>query len=110
MVMLASAAAGPVAAKPLGTIHSVEGEVEFRAPGGGWQRARPGMPIPRNSNLRTMDGSAEIVLQDGTRVHLAPDSLLVMYGEGRSRLSRNPAEIEMDEAELKRGLAALRGQ
>lgn len=88
-------------------LNSVSGKVEVRQSGGGWEPARAGMVLYPCSNLSTGDdGRASLTfVRDGTRVELAPRSLMVIYGN--RHVVSDPGSVAMNPDEIKRGLAAL---
>jgi hypothetical protein len=70
------------------------------------------MPLYSNYNVNTLDsGRADVEFIDRTRVFLAPNTLVVIYGTAsQTRVSRTPpAAVEVEAGEVKAGLAALRG-
>ncbi|WP_437969482.1 FecR domain-containing protein [Sorangium sp. So ce260] len=98
---------------PDAKIRSMRPDVRARPAGGGWSPAAPGMPLVTNSSVNTLDeGRADIEFVDRTRVLLAPNTLVVIYGTAsRTRVSKTPpAAVELEDGEVKAALAALRGQ
>jgi hypothetical protein len=83
------------------TAQAVDGAVEWRpapaAPAGdaaGWQTLLPGQSLQSGAQVRTLaQGSALLLLANGTRIHLQPDSLLDLdslqsYAQGAMHASR----------------------
>ncbi|WP_272828140.1 FecR domain-containing protein [Sorangium sp. Soce836] len=98
---------------PDAKIRSMHPDVRARAAAGAWAPAAPGMPLVANSSVNTLDeGRADIEFVDRTRVLLAPNTLVVIYGTAsRTRVSKTPpAAVELADGEVKAALAALRGQ
>ncbi|WP_437757867.1 FecR domain-containing protein [Sorangium sp. So ce1389] len=98
---------------PDAKIRSMRPDVRARPAGGAWSQANPGMPLLTNSSVNTLDnGRADIEFVDRTRVLLAPNTLVVIYGTAsRTRVSKTPpAAVELSDGEVKAALAALRGQ
>ncbi|WP_438009046.1 FecR domain-containing protein [Sorangium sp. So ce321] len=98
---------------PDAKIRSLRPDVRARPAGGAWSPATPGMPLLTNSSVNTLDaGRADIEFVDRTRVLLAPNTLVVIYGTAsRTRVSKTPpAAVELSDGEVKAALAALRGQ
>ncbi|XYI00364.1 FecR domain-containing protein [Sorangium sp. So ce1128] len=98
---------------PDAKIRSMRPDVRARPAGGAWSPATPGMPLLTNSSVNTLDdGRADIEFVDRTRVLLAPNTLVVIYGTAsRTRVSKTPpAAVELEDGEVKAALAALRGQ
>jgi hypothetical protein len=71
------------------------------------------MPLYSNYNVNTLDqGRADVEFIDRTRVFLAPNTLVVIYGTAsQTQVSKSaPAAVEVDAGEVKAALAALRGE
>lgn len=97
---------------PDAKLRSMNPDVRARAGGGSWSPAAPGMPLYSNYNVNTLDrGRADVEFIDRTRVFLAPNTLVVIYGTAsQTRVSKTPpAAVEVEAGEVKTGLAALRG-
>lgn len=97
---------------PDAKVRSMNPDVRARAGGGSWSPAAPGMPLYSNYNVNTLDkGRADVEFIDRTRVFLAPNTLVVIYGTAsQTRVSRSaPVAVEVEAGEVKAGLAALRG-
>ena len=97
---------------PDAKLRSMNPDVRARPGGGGWTPAATGMPLYANYNVNTLDkGRADVQFIDRTRVFLAPNTLVVIYGTAsRTRVSKTPpATVEVEVGEVKAGLAALRG-
>jgi hypothetical protein len=94
------------------SIRSMNPDVRAREAGASWSPASPGMPLHSSANVSTLEkGRADLEFIDRTRVFLAPNTLVVIYGTAaRTQVSRlPPARVELESGELKAGLAALRG-
>ena len=97
---------------PDAKLRSFNPDVRARPPGGAWNAASSGMPLYANSSVNTLDqGRADVEFIDRTRVFLAPNTLVVIYGTAnRTQVSKTPpAAVEVESGEVKAGLAALRG-
>ena len=97
---------------PDAKLRSINPDVRARPPGGGWNVAESGMPLFANSSVNTLDkGRADVEFIDRTRVFLAPNTLVIIYGTAnQTQVSRTPpAAVEVETGEVKAGLAALRG-
>lgn len=97
---------------PDAKLRSMNPDVRARPPGGGWNVAASGMPLFANSSVNTLDkGRADVEFVDRTRVFLAPNTLVVIYGTAnQTQVSKTPpAAVEVEAGEVKAGLAALRG-
>lgn len=98
---------------PDAKMRSMNPDVRARPPGGGWNLAAPGMPLYSNYNVNTLDqGRADVEFIDRTRVFLAPNTLIVIYGTAnQTRVSKTaPVAVEVEQGEVKAGLQALRGE
>jgi len=70
---------GQVAAPQGATLHLFEGEVEVRSPGGQWAQVNQALPLGTGYDIRTgPSGRAEIILDDGSKLFLDPDTELNM--------------------------------
>jgi hypothetical protein len=97
---------------PDAKLRSMNPDVRARPPGGSWNPAASGMPLFSNSSVNTLDkGRADVEFVDRTRVFLAPNTLVVIYGTAnQTSVSKTPpAAVEVESGEVKMGLAALRG-
>jgi hypothetical protein len=97
---------------PDARLKSMNPDVRARSGGAAWSPAAPGMSLYSNYNVNTLDrGRADIEFIDRTRVFLAENTLVVIYGTAsQTRVSKTPpASVEVDAGEVKAGLAALRG-
>jgi hypothetical protein len=97
---------------PDAKLRSMNPDVRARPGGGSWSPASPGMPLYSNYNVNTLDqGRADVEFIDRTRVFLAANTLVVIYGTAsQTRVSKTPpASVEVESGEVKAGLAALRG-
>jgi FecR protein len=98
---------------PDARMRSLNPDVRARPGGGAWGPASPGMPLYSSANVNTLDrGRADIEFVDRTRVFLAPNTLVVIYGTAnQSRVAKTPpVAVEVESGEVKAGLAALRGE
>jgi len=97
---------------PTARITSVNPETRARPAGGGWSQAASGQPLSSSSSVNTLEeGRAGIRFIDRSRVYLASNTLVVIYGTAsQSQVAKSrPARVELDRGELQAGLAALRG-
>ena len=97
---------------PTARITSVNPETRARPAGGGWSPAVSGQPLSSSSAVNTLEeGRAGIRFIDRSRVYLASNTLVVIYGTAsQSHVSKTrPARVQLDRGELQAGLAALRG-
>lgn len=97
---------------PDAKLRSLNPDVRARPGGGGWSPASTGMPLYSNYNVNTLDkGRADVEFIDRTRVFLAPNTLVVIYGTAsQTRVSKTPPPaVEVEAGEVKAGLSALRG-
>ena len=97
---------------PDAKLRSMNPDVRARLAGGSWNAAASGMPLYSNSSVNTLDkGRADVEFVDRTRVFLAPNTLVVIYGTAnQTRVAKTPpAVVEVESGEVKAGLAALRG-
>jgi len=96
---------------PDARLRSMNPDVRARPGSGGWAPAASGMPLFSNYNVNTLDqGRADVEFIDRTRVFLAPNTLVVIYGTAsQTRVSKTaPAAVEVESGEIKAGLSALR--
>jgi hypothetical protein len=97
---------------PDAKLRSMNPDVRARPAGGSWNAAASGMPLYSNSSVNTREkGRADVEFVDRTRVFLAPNTLVVIYGTAnQTRVSKTPpAAVEVESGEVKAGLSALRG-
>jgi hypothetical protein len=97
---------------PDAKLRSMNPDVRARLAGGSWNAAASGMPLYSNSSVNTLDkGRADVEFVDRTRVFLAPNTLVVIYGTAnQTHVSKTPpAAVEVESGEVKAGLSALRG-
>ncbi|WP_426956243.1 hypothetical protein [Muricoccus radiodurans] len=92
-------------------VESVTGLVAVGQAHGESGSARAGMALYANATVNTLNkGQARIRMTGGGVVDMPPKTLLVIYGPGRTRVSRNPpAPVEVDEQAVKDMLDILRG-
>ncbi len=99
-------------ALPDARLRSMNPDVEARAPGGSWSPASTGQPLRSSTSVHTQEaGRADIQFIDRTRVFLAPNTLVVIYGTAsQTAVSKTPPPaVEIEQGEVRAGLAALRG-
>jgi hypothetical protein len=102
-----------VTAIPDAKLRSVNPDVRARPSGGAWTTAASGMPLYSNAGVNSLkQGRADIEFVDHTRIFLAENTLVVIYGTAaRTKVSKTPPPlIEVQEGELRAGIAALRGE
>ncbi|MEO7331072.1 MAG: hypothetical protein ABI193_21025 [Minicystis sp.] len=102
-----------VTAIPDAKLRSVNPDVRARPSGGAWTTAASGMPLYSNAGVNSLkEGRADIEFVDHTRIFLASNTLVVIYGTAaRTQVSKTPPPlIEVQEGELRAGIAALRGE
>lgn len=76
-------------ATPQATLIGLEGNVQLKQGTGDWQAARPDTALPPGAWLRTQYGStATLLMQDGTRVLVRPDSELRLMPVDQADLER----------------------
>ncbi len=98
---------------PSARLQTLAPDVRARPAGGGWSPAAPGMPLFRNHSVNTLaKARADILFVDRTRVLLGAHTLVVIYGTAdQSRVTKTPAAaVQVEEGELRAGIAALRGR
>lgn len=97
---------------PTARLRSVHPQVKARMPGAGWSVAGAGQPLTTNSSVNTLtEGRADIEFIDRTRVFLASNTLVVIYGTAsQTSVSKTPPPaVEVEAGEVAAGIAALRG-
>lgn len=103
-----------VTERPPAKLTSVKPEAQSRAPGGSWSQAATGQELPARSSVNTLSaGRAGIQFPDGTKVFLAENTLVVVYGTAsQSAVSKSeaPTPVLLEAGEVKAGLSALRGE
>ncbi|RYE83234.1 MAG: hypothetical protein EOO75_19585, partial [Myxococcales bacterium] len=102
-----------VTTPPAARLRSMHPDVQTRPAGGAWQPGASGQPLGANHNVQTQDqGRADIEFTDRTRVFLAPHTLVVIFDTAaQTKVSKAvPPRIEVQEGEVRAGLAALRGE
>lgn len=100
-------------ALPDAKVKSINPNVEGKPAGGGWGAIGSGAPLYSNHAVQTKEtGRADIEFVDRTRIFLADNTLVVIYGTAaRTSVKKNaPPTVELDKGEVKAGLAALRGE
>ena len=102
-----------VTSLPTARLRSLNPDVKSRPSGGSWGPAAAGQPLSTNAGVNTLDsGRADIEFIDRTRVFLASNTLVIIYGTAsQSSVSKTPPpSVEVQSGEVMAGLAALRGQ
>ncbi|MFO0587422.1 MAG: hypothetical protein U0441_07780 [Polyangiaceae bacterium] len=102
-----------VTSLPTARLRSMNPDVKARPSGGSWGPAAPGLALSSNAGVNTLDnGRADIEFIDRTRVFLASNTLVIIYGTAsQSAVSKTPPpSVEVQAGEVKAGLAALRGE
>ena len=100
-------------APTVAALRDLSGDVMVRPPGGEFRKAIEGERIGANWQVASYDGGAvKVQFNDKTEVALEGNGLVIVYGDAKkSRVSASPpAKVELNEAEVKQGLAALRGE
>lgn len=101
-----------VTSLPTARLRSINPDVKARPSGGGWAPAAAGQSLSSNSGVNTLEqGRADIEFIDRTRVFLASNTLVIIYGTAsQSLVSKTPPpSVEVQSGEVMAGLAALRG-
>ena len=96
---------------PPASLQSLTPTVRAKAPGSSWEKASPQMPLFKWYSVNTLqDARADIRFLDRTNVYLSEHTLVVIYGSAKdSPLASGAApNVELEEGELRAGLAALR--
>jgi hypothetical protein len=102
-----------VTSLPTARLRSLNPDVKSRPPGGSWGPAAAGQPLSSNAGVSTLDtGRADIEFVDRTRVFLASNTLVIIYGTASQSVVAKtpPPSVEVQSGEVKAGLAALRGE
>ena len=103
-----------VTTMPDARLKSINPNVQARPSGGGWGAITAGTPLFKNHSVNTLEkGRADIEFSDRTRVFLAENTLVVIYGTAaKTSVKKNapPQAVELEAGEVKAGLAALRGE
>jgi FecR protein len=78
-----SSVSAPAVVSGYGIVGSLEGKVQTRAASGQWSAARPGQKMDPGSFLRTGDGNATVVFEDGSvmRVTDGTEARVVAVGD-----------------------------
>ena len=98
-------------ALPPAKLVSTTPTVRAKAPGAAWSPASPGMSLFKRYSVNTLDNaSADIRFRDRTQVYLGEQTLVIIYdtAEG-SQVRRKAVDVELEQGELRAGIAALRG-
>lgn len=101
-----------VTSLPTARLRSMHPDVQTRPPGGGWSPGSSGQSLGANHSVQTQEsGRADIEFIDRSRVFLAPRTLVVIFDTAKqTRVSKvQPPRVEVQEGEVRAGLAALRG-
>ena len=97
---------------PSARIRSIAPSVRAKPAGGGWADAAPGQPLETKSSVQTLEEArADIQFIDRTRVFMAENTLVVIYGTAaQTSVSKAPPPaVELESGEVRAALAALRG-
>ncbi len=98
---------------PDARLRSMNPNVEGKPPGGGWSGVSTGAPLYSQHSVQTKaTGRADIEFLDRTRIFLADNTLVVIFGTAaRTAVKKNVApSVELEQGEVTAGLAALRGE
>ncbi len=101
-----------VTSLPTVRLKSMHPDVQTRPPGGAWSPGASGQPLGANHSVQTQEtGRADVEFVDRTRVFLAPRTLVVIFDTAsQTKVSKaQPPRVEVQEGEVRAGLAALRG-
>jgi hypothetical protein len=101
-----------VTSLPTARLRSMHPDVQTRPPGGAWSPGASGQPLGANHSVQTQEsGRADVEFVDRTRVFLAPRTLVVIFDTAsQTKVSKaQPPRVEVQEGEVRAGLAALRG-
>lgn len=102
-----------VTSLPTARLKSLNPDVKARPGGGSWGPAAAGQALSTSSGVNTLEsGRADIEFIDRTRVFLAANTLVIIYGTAsQSAVSKTPPPaVEVQSGEVMAGLAALRGE
>jgi hypothetical protein len=102
-----------VTSLPTARLKSLNPDVKARPGGGSWAPAAAGQALSTSSGVNTLEsGRADIEFIDRTRVFLASNTLVIIYGTAsQSAVSKTPPPaVEVQSGEVMAGLAALRGE
>lgn len=108
LVIPASATALPDA-----RVKSLNPAVQAKPAGGAFAPIAPGAPLQGGHSVQTeTTGRADIEFIDRTRIFLADNTLVIIHGTAaRTAVKKNvPPVVELEQGEVKAGLAALRGE
>ncbi|HTJ81386.1 MAG TPA: FecR domain-containing protein [Polyangiaceae bacterium] len=97
---------------PSARIRSLAPSVRAKPAGGGWTDASPGQPLATKSSVETLEEArADIQFIDRTRVFMAENTLVVIYGTAsQTAVSKTPPPaVELESGEVRAALSALRG-
>lgn len=97
--------------QPPARLRTTSPQVQAKPPAGGWVPVGNGTPLETRSSVQTLEtGRADVEFLDRTRVFLAANTLVVIYGTAAaSQVAKVVPKIELDAGEVRAGLAALRG-
>ncbi len=101
-----------VTSVPDARVKSMSPAVQARPSGGGWSAVQSGAPLYKGHNVNTLEtGRADIEFVDRTRIFLAENTLVVVYGTAaRTNVRKNVRPtVDLEQGEVRAGLAALRG-
>jgi hypothetical protein len=102
-----------VTSLPTARLKSIHPDVKSKPSGGSWGPASAGQALSSSAGVNTLDeGRADIEFIDRTRVFLASNTLVIIYGTAsQSAVSKTPPPaVEVQAGEVMAGLAALRGE
>lgn len=102
-----------VTSVPTARLRSIHPDVRSRPAGGSWGPASAGQALAPRAGVNTMEqGRADIEFVDRTRVFLASNTLVIIYGTAsQTAVSKTPPpSVEVQAGEVMAGLAALRGE
>ncbi|MBL9024881.1 MAG: FecR domain-containing protein [Myxococcales bacterium] len=98
---------------PTATLRAFTPAVRTRAPGADWSDASSGMALSTNSSVNTLEKArADIQFIDRTRVFLAENTLVVIFGTAsQTAVSKTPPPVaQVESGEIQAAIAALRGE
>ncbi len=98
---------------PVARLKSSIPTVRARPPKNVWQTATDGMALEDGYAVNTLDKArANILFRDRTRILLQEQTLVIIYGtaSGSQVTATEKLSVQLDEGELRAGIAALRGR